>query len=380
MAILGPRQVGKTTLALDVAGDEGLYLDLESPVDRAKLDDPVAFLKGHTGRLVILDEVQQMPGLFGALRGLIDQQRRRGAAHGMFLLLGSASADLLRQSESLAGRISYLELFPLNLLELPAEKQDELWVRGGFPRSFLAADQRVSLAWREDFIRTYLERDIPQLGMRIPATSLLRFWTMLAHVQGGILNAAHLARSLDVDGKTIARYLDLMCDLLLVRRLPPFHANVGKRLIKSPKVYIRDSGLVHALLRIPDRDTLLGHPVTGGSWEGFAIETLLAVAPAGTHAFYYRTSNGAEIDLVLELPGHGRWAIEIKRGLAAKPEKGFHIGCGDIEPARRFLVNAGDESYVIGQGVEVIGLRLLASLVAELAGLLPRTQQMPRRR
>ena len=207
----------------------------------------------------------------------------------------------------------------------------------------MAANGSRSLIWRQDFIRTYLERDIPQLGPRIPAATLHRFWTMLAHVQGGMFHAAHLARGLAVDGKTIARYLDLPVDLMLVRRLQPFQTNIGKRLVKSPKVFVRDSGIVHALLNIESHEDLLGHPVVGASWEGFAIENPITAAPAGAVPLFYRTAAGAEIDLLLEIPKHGLWAIEIKRGLSARPEKGFHIACEDLKPARRFVVNSGKE-------------------------------------
>ena len=343
-----------------------MYLDLESPIDREKLADTVSYLSLHEDDLVIIDEVQRMPELFATLRGLIDRGRRRGKKSGRFLLLGSASVDLLRQSESLAGRIAYIELEPLDVLEVPVRDHALLWVRGGFPDSFLASDAAESLRWRNAFIRTYLERDIPQFGPRIPATTLGRFWTMLAHVQGGLFNAAQLARGLAVDGTTVARYLDLLVDLMLVRRLQPLHANVGKRLIKSPRVFVRDSGIVHALLSIGDHESLLGHPVVGASWEGFVIEKLLAVAPELTIAGFYRTAAGAEIDLVLEIPGHGRWAIEIKRGLSARPEKGFFIACEDLKPDRRFLVNSGNERYRISEAVETIGVKDLA---AELAAL-----------
>ena len=367
VALLGPRQVGKTTLALQVAaGGKHLYLDLEAPADRDKLANPNEFLAAHEDRLVILDEVQRMPELFAELRGLIDSGRQRGKSAGRFLLLGSASRDLLQQSESLAGRIAYLELSPLDVLETPADQHTDLWVRGGFPESLLATGADRSLVWREAFIRTYLERDIPQLGPRIPATTLQRFWTMLAHGQGGLLNAANLARSLAVDGKTIARYLDLMADLMLVRRLQPFMANVSKRLVKSPKVFVRDSGLLHALLNIADRDALLGHPVVGASWEGFVIENLIRVAPERAIPMFYRTAAGAEIDLLLDIPGHGLWAIDITRGRASVPEKGFYAACEDIKPARRYVVNSGGERYPAGNGVEAIGVAQLAAVLASL--------------
>jgi predicted AAA+ superfamily ATPase len=367
VALLGPRQVGKTTMALAIAADrKSVYLDLESPLDREKLADATFYLSEHEDELVILDEVQRAPELFATLRGLIDQGRRRGKKSGRFLLLGSASADLLRQSETLAGRIAYIELSPLDVLEVPAAKHSQLWVRGGFPESFLAANGSRSLIWRQDFIRTYLERDIPQLGPRIPATTLHRFWTMLAHVQGGLFNAAQLARGLAVDGKTVARYLDLLVDLMLVRRLQPFQTNIGKRLVKSPKVFIRDSGIVHALLNIESHEELLGHPVVGASWEGFAVENLIAAAPSGAIPMFFRTAAGAEIDLLLEIPKHGLWAIEIKRGLSARPEKGFHIACEDLKPARRFVVNSGKERYRGSADTEVLGVGDLAGTLAAL--------------
>lgn len=370
MVLLGPRQVGKTTLAHTMAGDRAsVYLDLESPLDREKLRDPVFYLQEHQDKLVVLDEVQRLPELFATLRGLIDQGRRRGKTSGRFLLLGSASTDLLRQSETLAGRVAYLELGPFDVLELPHKRgqdQKTLWVRGGFPESFLARTPADSLAWRADFIRTYLERDIPQLGPRIPATTLYRFWTMLAHVQGGLFNAAQLARGLAVDGKTIARYLDLLVDLMLVRRLQPFQANIGKRLVKSPKVYVRDSGIVHALLGIGSYDALLNHPIIATSWEGFVIENLVAAAPQRTVPLFYRTAAGAEIDILLEIPGHGLWAIEVKHGLSAHPAKGFFLACDDLKPSRRYVVHSGTDRYKVAKGLEAIGLRDLAALLASL--------------
>jgi len=366
VALLGPRQVGKTTLAEFIAeGRKSVYLDLEDTADREKLSDAALYLSGHEDKLVILDEVQRVPELFQTLRGLIDKGRRRDIRAGRFLLLGSASVDLLKQSgESLAGRIAYVELEPFNVLEVDGDAREALWIRGGFPDSFLAETDEASGVWRENFLRTYLERDIPQLGPRVPAETLRRFWTMLAHLQGSTLNAAQLARGLAVDGKTVARYLDLLVDLLLVRRLPPFHANVGKRLVKSPKVYVRDSGIVHALLGLDDRDAVLGHPVVGGSWEGFVLENLLGAAPERLKPWFYRTAAGAEIDLVLEMPGGRLWAVEIKRGLSPKLDKGFHHARQDLEPERSFVVYSGDDRYPKGEGVEVIGLGELASLLA----------------
>ena len=368
VALLGPRQVGKTTLAGQIAdGRETIYLDLEAVPDREKLANPLLYLSAHEDKLVILDEIQRMPELFQALRGLIDKGRQRGKKAGRFLLLGSASIDLLKQSgESLAGRIAFVELNPFDILEVGEEDHDTLWARGGFPDSFLAESDRASAVWRENFIRTYLERDIPQLGLRIPAETLRRFWTMLAHVQGGLLNAAQLASGLAVDGKTIARYLDLLVDLLLVRRLPPYHANVGKRLVKSPKIYIRDSGIVHALLGLEGHEDVLGHPVAGGSWEGFVLETLLSAAPERVSASFYRTSAGAEIDLLLRVPGGELWAIEIKRGLTPKLGKGFHHAREDINPARSFIVYSGNDRYAKAENVEAIGLRELSEELARL--------------
>ncbi|WP_299784384.1 ATP-binding protein [uncultured Roseobacter sp.] len=351
VVLLGPRQVGKTTLAQDIAETrEAIYLDMERTADRQILEEPDLYLDAQMGKLVVIDEVQLMPGLFGALRGQIDRRRRAGHRTGQFLLLGSASNTLLQQSaESLAGRVSYHELTPFTLDEVGQGALQRLWLRGGFPESFLAQSDRASLSWREDFIRTYLERDIPSFGLRIPAETLRRFWTMLAHEQGGLLNAAKLAAGLGVSGQSIARYLDLLVDLMLVRRLPPWHANTGKRLVKSPKVYIRDAGLTHALLGIETAEALLGHPVVGGSWEGFCIENLIAAAPRGTEASFYRSSAGAEIDLILKLPSGALWAIEVKRTTSPKVTRGFHIAADDLDVAERLLVYA-ETREVPGQG------------------------------
>ena len=367
VALLGPRQVGKTTLALEVGKIyQALYLDLESEQDRAKLAQPELYLADHQDKLVILDEIHRAPNLFPVLRGLIDQGRRNGRKASQYLLLGSASLDLLKQSgETLAGRIAYMELAPFNVLETLKISSDVLWVRGGFPESLLAADAARSLRWRQDFIRTYLERDIPQFGPRIAAETLRRFWGMLAHHQGGLLNTAQFARNLGVDAKTAASYLDLLVDLLLVRRLPPWHANIGKRLVKSPKVYVRDSGLVHALLNIPDKETLLAHPVVGQSWECFVIENLLAVAPAGVQGYFYRSSGGAEIDLLLSWPDDTFWAIEIKRSLTPKVERGFYSACADLMPVKKFIVYPGVERYRIASDIEAISLTALAVEISQ---------------
>lgn len=368
VALLGPRQAGKTTLALEVAksiGRPSLYLDLESEQDRGKLAQAELYLADHVDKLVILDEVHRAPGLFPVLRGLIDKGRRAGRKAGRFLLLGSASLDLLKQSgETLAGRIAYLELTPFTLLETGHLPADNLWVRGGFPESLLAPGAARSLRWRRDFIRSYLERDIPQLGPRIAAETLRRFWGMLAHHQGGLLNTAQFARNLGVDAKTAASYLDLLVDLLLVRRLPPWHANLGKRLVKSPKVYVRDSGLVHALLGIADKEALLAHPVVGQSWECFVIENLLACAPDGVQGHFYRSSSGAEIDLLLAWPNGELWAIEIKRSLAPRLERGFHSACADLKPARKLVIYPGAETYRLAEDIEAMNPASAALLVA----------------
>lgn len=365
VALLGPRQVGKTTLALQIGQPlEAVYLDLESEGDAAKLAQPELYLGDHLDKLVILDEVHRTPNLFPILRGLIDRARRSVRRTGLYLLLGSASLDLLRQSgESLAGRISYLELAPFDVLETPELPLDRLWLRGGFPESLLASDDALSLRWRRDFIRTYLERDIPQLGPRIAAATLRRFWTMLAHLQGGLLNVAQLARNLGVDVKTAGGYLDLLEDLLLVRRLLPWQANLGKRLVKSPKIYVRDSGLVHALLSIGDMETLLAHPVVGQSWEGFAIENLINCAGSHAQSYFYRTGGGAEIDLLMAWSDGALWAVEVKRSLNPKPERGFHVACADLAPQRRFVVYPGTERYRITEEIEAIPLRDLAGEV-----------------
>jgi len=365
VALLGPRQVGKTTLALQVAhGLPQVYLDLESQRDQSKLAQAELYLQGHLDKLVILDEVHRAPGLFPMLRGLIDQARRSGQEAGRYLLLGSASLDVLKQSsETLAGRIAYLELAPLNVFETGAAAQDALWLRGGFPSSVQASSDARSLQWRDNFIRTYLERDIPQFGPRIAAETLRRFWTMLAHHQGGLLNVAQLARNLGVDVKTAQSYIGLLCDLLLLRRLPPWHTNAGKRLVKAPKVYVRDSGLLHALLGIGSGEQLLSHMVVGASWEGHCLENLLSCTPRGVTAYFYRTSAGAEIDLLLVWPGGEQWAIEFKRSLSPKVERGFHSACDDLKPARKWVVYPGQEGYPLAADIQAVSLLDLCEIL-----------------
>jgi len=360
VAILGPRQIGKTTLAQQIAArtkPSPVYLDLENPIDLAKLDDPGQYFHTHTDRLIILDEIQRTPGLFQVLRGVIDRRRRVGQQAGQFLMLGSASLDLLKQSsESLAGRIAYKELTGLTVSEIKRTDQETLWLRGVFPDSFLARDDRASMRWRMNFISTYLERDVPQLGPRVPAVTLRRLWTMLAHSQGEQVNVSKLAGGLDVSVPTVTRYIELLEDLLLVRTLRPWAGNIKKRLVKAPKVYIRDSGIAHALLHLTTRDDVLGHPVAGASWEGFALENILSVMPEGATSWFYRTAAGAEIDLVIEQGVRQRVAIEIKRSLAPSVSKGFHVGCEDITATRRYIVYPGTEQYPVSNGVIIMPL------------------------
>lgn len=373
VVLLGPRQAGKTTLALaEMAGrGDALYLDLELPSAQRQLDDPEAFLLAQRNRLVILDEVQRMPELFAVLRGVIDIRRRDGEAVGQFLLLGSATGALLRQaSESLAGRVAQLELTPFQAREvLPSEASgaelNPLWVRGGFPLSWLAQRDADSLRWREAFIATYLERDIPVLGPRIPATTLRRLWTMLAHAQGSLLNQSQLGASLAVSGQTVSRYIDILCDLMLVRRLSAWHGNVRKRLVRAPKVYVRDSGIVHALLGLASLESILGHPVAGASWEGFVIEQLLAAAPQA-EASFYRTAHGAEADLVLGF-GHGEtWVIEIKRSSAPAVSRGFHLAAADVRATRKFVLAPVGAPYPMRDGIEVMNPLCAARAVGAL--------------
>ncbi|PTQ80589.1 ATP-binding protein [Nitrosomonas ureae] len=363
VALMGPRQVGKTTLAINMANTiPSVYLDLENRIDLQKAQDIEAFHKENSDKLIILDEVQRLPDIFAPIRGLIDQQRRKGNRVGQFLFLGSASIDLLKQSsETLAGRISYIEMFPVNVLEYTKSAQhseavNDLWLKGGFPDSLLASNDATSLNWRYDFIRTYLERDIPQLGPRIPSETLGRFWTMLAHSQGTNINAAKLASNIEVSNVTVARYIDLLVDLLLIRKIQPYTANIKKRLVKSPRIYVRDSGITHALLNIGSYNDLLGHPVVGKSWEGFVIENIASVLPPRVRSYYYRTVGGAEIDLVLEFGVNERWAIEIKKGTSLSLGRGFHEACEDINPQKKFVIYAGKDRFPLPHDITAIAL------------------------
>lgn len=360
VALLGARQVGKTTLAKMIAKDRNsIYLDLESPEDLLKLSDPGSYLASHGDKLVILDEIQRVPDLFMVLRGLIDRNRAQGRTSGQFLLLGSASMDLLRQSsESLAGRINYIEMSGLNLLEVGECRNDlqKLWLRGGFPDSYLATDDGSAMDWLEDLIRTYLERDVPQLGFRVPATRLRRLWTMLAHLQGEPVNYSKLGGNLEIDGKTVGHYIDILTDLLLVRRLEPWHANVKKRLVKAPRFYIRDSGILHRLLGIDDSEALLSNPVLGKSWEGFVLENIFSILPRRSETYFYRTAAGAEIDLVIKLPAGEIWAVEIKHGVAPRLNKHYSRICEDVGATRKYIVYGGEDEFPVGDHITVISL------------------------
>ncbi len=373
VGILGPRQAGKTTLALQIANTlrpEPIYLDLEDEEDCLKLNDPGYYFKTHEGRLIILDEIQRLPEIFTTLRGVIDRRRRAGEKSAQFLILGSASLDLLQQSsESLAGRIAYRELGGITAWEGAQDKKlsaDMLWVRGGFPSSLLAASDAESFEWRKTFIRTYLERDIPQIGPRIPASTLRRLWTMLAHNQRGQVNIAQLAGSLDLSARTTKRYVELLEDLLLVRTFRPWYGNIGKRLVKAPKIYIRDSGLLHTLLGLSTLEDILGHSIAGASWEGFALENLLSVLPDDALPWFYRTAAGAEIDLVIEQGTRRRIAIEIKRSLVPKPAKGFYMGCEDIKATHRFVVYPGKEKFSLSENLTVAPLVDIMETLQEL--------------
>jgi len=360
VALLGARQVGKTTLAKTIALDiDSIYLDLEAPEDLLKLSDPTSFLSAHADKLVILDEIQRSPELFPVLRGLIDKNREQGRRSGQFLLLGSASMDLMRQSsESLAGRISYIEMSGLNAAEIAGDQKSRqtLWLRGGFPDSYLATDDDLALDWLENLVRTYLERDIPQLGFRVPAARLRRLWTMLAHLQGETVNYSKLASNLEVDAKTVTNYIDILTDLLLVRRLRPWHANVRKRLVKSPRYYVRDSGILHRLLGINCYDALLSNPVLGKSWEGFVIENIHSVLPNRAETYFYRTAAGAEIDLVIKMPSSEIWAVEIKHGVAPKPGKHYSHTCDDVGAAHKYIVYGGEDEFPVSHDVKIISL------------------------
>jgi len=351
VGILGSRQVGKTTLAKEIQKKykKCLYLDLELPSDLNKIEDPELFLSHYPETLIIVDEIQRMPGLFPVIRALVDQNR----VPGRFLILGSSSPDLLKQaSESLAGRIIYHELSPLCLEETGYEEGviRSLWLKGGYPESYLAGCDDLSFTWREAFIQTYLERDIPQLGIRIPSLQLRRFWTMLAHSHGQLWNASQIAKSLGVTAPTVKHYLDILTETFMVRQLQPFHSNMKKRLIKSPKIYIRDSGLLHSLLRNKTWETLQGHPMAGHSWEGFVLEQILNMIPENGEKYFYRTNAGAEIDLII-FSERSPVAIEVKYSSSPKVSKGFWSAYEDLKCKRGFVIYPGKDFYPMGKNV-----------------------------
>lgn len=360
VVLLGARQVGKTTLSKIMAKDmDSIYLDLEDVEDLRLLDDPKSFLSSQSDKLVILDEIQHAPNLFMVLRGLIDRNRWQGRNGAQFLLLGSASMDLLRQSsESLAGRIIHVEMTGLNVLETGDEKQDiqNLWLRGGFPKSYLEQDDNTAMEWLESFIKTYLQRDVPQMDFRVPANKLRRLWTLLAHMQGSTVNVSAMAANLEVKHASINHYIDILTDLLLVRRIEPWHANIKKRLVKSPRYYVRDSGILHRLLGIGNYRALLSNPILGKSWEGFVAENIHSVLPQFAETYFYRTSAGAEIDLVIRMPNAEVWAVEIKHGVAPGLDKHYSRTCEDVGATHKYVVYGGDNEFTVRDNVTVISL------------------------
>ena len=362
-ALLGPRQCGKSTLAREFSdGREVRWFDLEDSGDRAALRQPELALSPLRG-LVVIDEVQREPGLFASLRPLAD---RRGAP-ARFLVLGGAAPTIVRGvSESLAGRVGFVDLGGLNLAEVGPKAGDALWLRGGFPRSFLATTDPASARWRSDFLRTFLEQDLPQLGVRTAAETLRRFWTMIAHFHGQVWNGAEFARALSASEPTARHYLDLLCGTYMVRRLQPWHTNLGKRELKAPKIYVRDSGLLHSLLGITDRDSLLSHPKLGASWEGFALEQILAACGA-EDTYYWATHNGAELDLVLFRRGKA-WGVEFKVGDGPTMTKSLQIALGDLKLERAWIVHAGTKTYPVNERVDALPLHKLRELVDTIMG------------
>jgi uncharacterized protein len=365
VALIGPRQVGKTTLALELANNfkkEVTYIDLELDSDFNKLTDAETYLKRFSNQLLIIDEVQCKPDLFRILRGIVDKRKREGEPSGQFLVLGSASSDLIQNSsESLAGRIRYLELTTFSVSEVcKGEKNtnciEKLWLRGGFPDSYLASNEENSMNWRRDFFNTYVERDIPQMGPRVSSAFLKRFWKMLAHYHANQINFSEFGRSLELSHTSIRNYLDLLTDFYMVRQIPSWSGNIKKRLVKSPKIYLRDSGILHSILNLKNMDMLFSHPKIGASWEGFVVENILNQIDDKWEYSYYRTSNQAEIDLVLHTPDDEVWAIEIKKASAPKLTRGYHEACKDVKATHKWVVNANNDRYPLAQEAEVIGL------------------------
>lgn len=366
VAILGPRQCGKSTLAKKIIENHAgsIYLDLELPSDQRKLSEPELFLNRHANKLVCLDEIHRLPEIFPVLRGIIDANRHNGR----FLILGSASRELIRQgSETLAGRIAYLELTPFLFTEISHRHDPEIlaryWLRGGFPDSFLAGSEESGRRWRQNFIRTFLERDIPQLGVTIPAETLRRVWQLCAHTAGQIFNASQLGANLGVSHTTMRRYIDLLSHTFMLRILPPFGANVKKRLVKSPKIYLRDTGILHSLLRIDSMNDLMGHPALGASWESLVIENITSAMPAWDASFY-RTAAGAEIDLIMTR-GMKKIAIECKASLAPTPTRGFWQAIEDIGVDAAWIITPGSDHYPLAPNVMVSNLNDFLENVVE---------------
>ena len=360
VALLGPRQIGKTTLAKEIKKEhEAIYLDLEMPSSLTKLTDPEFFFRFNNDKLIILDEIQLMPDIFKILRGIIDENRERGKKNNQFLLLGSASMHLLKQSaESLAGRISYLKMSGINVLEIENIEENflPLWVRGGFPESYLAIKDDIAINWLRNFIKTYLERDIPQLGFKTTPTILMRLLKMLAHCQGETINYSTLANNLETQRPNIKSNINMFCELLLLRCIEPWHSNIKKRLVKSPRYYIRDSGILHYLLNIKNHEELLGNPIIGKSWEGFVIENIHSILPPDTETYFYRTASGSEIDLVIKFSPKNIWAVEIKHGISPKLSKHFHEACNDIKATEKYVIYSGKEEFPIGNNIKIISL------------------------
>jgi predicted AAA+ superfamily ATPase len=365
VVLLGPRQVGKTTLALEFVKSirkKTAYLDLELDADQAKLSDPEAYLRRFPNTLLIIDEVQRQPEIFRLLRGLVDARKRAGEKTGQFLLLGSASRDLIQHSsETLAGRVRFLELGPLSVLEMSQTDPlgfnfEKLWFRGGFPESYLADTDDESWEWRSDFISSYVERDIPLMGPQVSAVTMRRLWSMLAHHHAQQVNLSQLGKSLGVNYKTVKNYIDTLTDFYMVRQIQPWAGTTKKRLVKAPKIYLRDTGLMHRLLNIADFETLLGHPSIGSSWEGFIVENIINHLSDKWRYSYYRTSAQAEVDLVLEGPRQEVWAIEIKRSIAPHVRKGFHLASQDVHATKRFVIYPGSERFPLAREIEALSI------------------------
>ncbi len=366
VGIIGSRQVGKTTLAKQIVKlikKQSIYLDLELPSDINKLRSPELYLKGHENKLVIIDEIQRQTNLFPLIRALIDQNRQNGR----FLILGSASPDLMKNSsESLAGRIYYHTLSPFNLGEINKTNYKKLWLRGGYPGSFLATNNSISFQWRESFIKTHLARDLPQLGININSIKLYRFILMLCHSHGQLLNISRIANSLDITSPTISHYLNIFENTFIIRRLYPYYINLKKRIIKSPKVYIQDSGLLHSLMQIQDLEQLQSNPILGSSWEGFVIEQIFSSIPLGWQISFFRTNAGAEIDLILHKPNKKPIALEIKYSASPNISKGFWNAYNDLQCQKGFIIYPGNELYPIKNNINILPINKISDFLDSL--------------